>query len=403
MKKLIGPFAKVGGSLFALGVAVIMVSLSFAALGRVFPGRLFDQAAGLLLFDAACLVWFSTFIANSKSTMQYVFAGVGFLLGLLGTLGLVAIEVGISSGLLNAADMMKPLNYVFIGAAIGHLVTLYAFHVSAPEISSDISMGVELAKLEDEGMRQAELQVRQNMQQLGTVISSRIYARLLSQLNMPTNILDTHFLPAHDDLHVPSNGYPVEEKAPSFFSDPREWFKKKFTRSSPTTDQLSEDQVKGQEIVWLEPEGPDGPRVRLYCLFCLKDKKPWRTPEPCSHVLNATGAAISPLSSGYAMNVESVSIPGADAGVNTATKPASKQPTENAGPYAHLYPPNGDRQNIDFLLARMPSDEWQKLHQAWIDYDNSRFTELLNQAESAGPNEYDPAWHRNNFNPPVNE
>jgi hypothetical protein len=245
MKKLIGPFAKVFGAIFTVGVFVIIISLSYAAIGRIFPNSLFDQVTGMLLFDAAAVVWFLTFIGNCKSVSQYVFSGLGFGLGVLGSIGLIGIEVGISSGMLTAADMVKPLTYVFISAAVGHLLLTYMFHGSAPEISSEISMGVELAKLEDEGMRQAELQVQQNMQLLGNVISNRIYARLMTQMNLPSNILEANMLPMDNTLHVPSNGYPLptQESQPSFFSDPRGWFNRKLGRQTDNGSQIKEQAV----------------------------------------------------------------------------------------------------------------------------------------------------------------
>ena len=329
MKKLVGPFAKVGGAIFALGVFVIIVSLSYSALGRIFPNRLFDQSAGMLLFDAAAIIWFLTFIGNCKSTGQYVASGLGFILGVLGSLALIGIEVGISSGMLIAADMVKPLTYTFIAAAVGHLLITYGFHAAAPELSARISLGIEQARAQDEGMRQAELAMSRDLPQLGNVISARILEDVYRTLNMPQQIIEARALPVDDSLHVPSNGYPLEEKAPSFFENPREWFRNKFTRSSPTT---SDDPNYGQEVVWTEPEGLNGQRVRIYCLHCLREGKPWRTPEPCSHVLNAKGTQISPLSSGYATDVASVSIPGADAGASTVTGPASKPPTEGAEP-----------------------------------------------------------------------
>ena len=62
-----------------------------------------------------------------------------------------------------------------------------------------------------------------------------------------------------------------------------------------------------------------------------------------------------------------------------------EQTTDALTSYAHLYPPKGDRQNLDYLLARMPSDEWQKLNQAWIDFDNSRINDI--SKEDAKPAE----------------
>jgi hypothetical protein len=147
---------------------------------------------------------------------------------------------------------------------------------------------------------------------------------VLRDLNMrPRQIVDSRLLPVDDTLHVPSNGYPLQEKAPSFFEDPGRWWKQRFGRRS--MNQSSESTKL--EVAWKEL--PNGQRERVFCLICQEENKPWRTPEPCSHVLNATGQAMQPMSTGYAMDVASVSIPGGTAGANTVTEPASNKPIES--------------------------------------------------------------------------
>ncbi len=304
MKKLIGPFAKVFGAIFAVGVFVIVISLSYSALGRIFPGRLFDQSAGMLLFDAAAIVWFLTFISNSKSVSQYVASGLGFLLGVLGSLGLIGIEVGISSGMLNAADMVKPLTYVFILAAIGHLIITYAFHGSAPEISAQISMGFEQARAQEEGMRQAERAMSQDMTNLGHVLSARILEDLYRNMNMPQQVINTRALPTDDSLHVPSNGYPLstEEKPPSFFGNTKGWFQRKFRgldqgpqineqaipQEELAKEKIAENLSKSSDHLMAWKDLADGGRFRIFCKICKEEGKPWFMDQPCEHVLSAT-------------------------------------------------------------------------------------------------------------------
>jgi len=322
MKKLIGPFAKVFGGLFAVGVFVIIISLSYSALGRVFPGSLFDQAAGLLLFDISALVWFMQFVGGSRSVSQYVYSGLGFLLGLLGSIGLVGIEVGISSGMLIAEEMTKPLSYIFIGAAVGHLMVLYAFHGSEPAISAEISLGVEKAKVHDEGMRQAEEMLKRDMAQLGREISLRLVDDVKRDLRLPGQVIDLPALPMDDSLHVPSNGYSTQEQAASFFENPKEWISQRLGKKQ--SGKTPED----GEVAWVEDL--NGNRVRVYCLKCMRAGKEWRTPEPCQHVQNAIGEPMRPMSTGYASTVAGASIPDEAGGGSTATEPASKPNTESA-------------------------------------------------------------------------
>ena len=184
MKKLMPYLAGVLFALFALAVFAVVLSLSYRALGYIFPGDLFDQGIGLVLFDLAAIVWFVTFTYRSESTMQYVFAALGFLVGLVGMIGLVAIEVGISSGMLVASEMIKPLVYIFIAVAVAHVVLVYARHAAGPEVTAKISLGVEKAKIHDEGMRQAEEHLEQARVQLGDSIRARLVEDVLREMNI---------------------------------------------------------------------------------------------------------------------------------------------------------------------------------------------------------------------------
>jgi|WetSurMetagenome_2_1015567.scaffolds.fasta_scaffold04056_7 hypothetical protein len=285
MNKLMPYFGAALLGLFALGVFAVVISLSFSGLGRIFPDSLFDQAVGLVLFDAAALVWFVTFIYKSDGLMQYVFAGFGFLVGLVGVIGLVGIEVGISSGMMKAAEMTKPLTYIFIGAAVGHLVLLYLHHGSEPATSAKISLGVEKAKIVAEGMRQSDEQLAQMREQMGATIRARLVADMLRDLNMPVQVIDGKLLPVDDSLHVPSNGWPVREPEKKNFPLSLDWWRGlKASKSSPV-------EAKSEQVIWVQL--PDGQRERVVCMICRGEGKPWDTKQPCSHVLNGQGRPIN--------------------------------------------------------------------------------------------------------------
>jgi hypothetical protein len=192
--------------IFALAVGAIVLSLSYRALGLIFPNDLFDQIIGLMLFDAAALIWFVVFVYLCESSMQYVFAFFGFMIGLGGALGLIGIEVGVSSGMLIAAEMVKPLTYIFIGVAVGHVVLLYARHASAPEVAAKISLGVDKAKITDEGQKQAEAQIASAMPQLGAAIAARLVGEVMQDLNLTAQVIDSKFLPVNDENSQASGG-----------------------------------------------------------------------------------------------------------------------------------------------------------------------------------------------------
>lgn len=193
MAKLLFPFALVCAAIFGLGVGGAVLYYSFHGLQLIFPDDLLGQLFGLLLFDVSAFVWFLTFIALSRSTMQYVFAMIGFLIGLGGTLFLIGIEVGISSSWLKGDDMARPLSYLFIGILMTHLVLLYARHASAPEISSKISLGVEKARIVGEAQRDAEKRLLDNSALLSGPIAANMVEEVIRELNLRGaggNVLD---------------------------------------------------------------------------------------------------------------------------------------------------------------------------------------------------------------------
>lgn len=184
MRKLLPHFTAVLFAVFILGVGGAVLFYSFNGLGLIFPGDLIGQLFGLLLFDLAMFIWFMVFVSKCESTMQYVFAGLGFLVGLGGTLGLVGIEVGLSSGMLEAGSMQKPLTYIFIGVLLGHLVLLYLHHGAAPHLSAGISIGIEKAKIVDKAEKDAEKILTENVALLSAPLAHELVKRVMQDLNL---------------------------------------------------------------------------------------------------------------------------------------------------------------------------------------------------------------------------
>ncbi len=202
MKKLVKPFTAVLFGVFVVGVAAAVLFYSFNGLGLIFPNDLLGQIFGLMLFDLAAFVWFMVFITACLSTMQYVFAMIGFLVGLGGTLGLVGIEVGLSSGMLAEGTMQKPLTYIFVGVMIGHLILIYAHKAAHPVTAADISLGVEKAKITDQAEKEATKILTDNIQHLSAPIAQELVKQVMDGLNLrPTSrtVLD---LPALTVDHV---------------------------------------------------------------------------------------------------------------------------------------------------------------------------------------------------------
>lgn len=196
MKKLLPHFTAFIFGLFALGVGAAVMYYSFHGLALLFPGDLLGQIFGLLLFDVGAFIWFLVFVAACVSTMQYVFAGIGFLIGIVGTLGLVGIEVGLSSGMLAGGSMQKELTYIFLGVLLGHLLLLYLHHGAAPHVSAEISLGIEKAKIVDKAEKDAEKILADNVALLSAPIAQELVKRVLQDLNLRPTQGDILDLPA---------------------------------------------------------------------------------------------------------------------------------------------------------------------------------------------------------------
>lgn len=254
MKKLLPMFAGVLFGAFALGVAGATLYYSFNGLKLIFPNDLAGVLFGMMLFDFAVLTWFLVFISKCESTMQYVFSGIGFLIGLGGTLGLVGIEIGLSSGMLEQGTMAKPLTYIFVGVLVGHLLLIYAHHGSAPDINASISMGVDLARVVSEGQKQAEEETKRQTADLGRVIANRQMEEVYRRMNIRPQIIDAKALPLYDDLNTTTNNYPVQAKAK--------------TPGAAATDFL------GTLFPWTKPEKKNA-SMRWQLAHLFSDRRMW--------------------------------------------------------------------------------------------------------------------------------
>ncbi len=210
MKKIMPHVAGVFFALFALGVIALLMSYTFEALAFIFPDNFISQIMGMVLFDIAALAWLGAFIYLCKSVMQYTFAFIGFLFGLLGSLTMVAIDV-----MLGGQSMIEPpawinsaLVYGFIAAAVVHVLLVYAYKLAGPEVSADISLGIETAQITEEAMKQAENELLRERGALGRVIAPRLMNNVRRNLGLPvsSDVLD---LPAYD-VPDPARAIPVQ-------------------------------------------------------------------------------------------------------------------------------------------------------------------------------------------------
>ena len=230
MNKLMPHVAGVFFALFGFGVIALLFSYTFSALAHVFPDNLFAQLMGMVLFDIAAIAWLLALIYLCKSVMQYTFSFIGFVFGLAGSLGMVAMEVMLGGQELMEAPawVNEALIYGFIGAAVVHVVLYYAYKLAAPEISADISLGFETAQITDEAMKQAEAQLLKQRGALGGVIAPRLIGNVRRNLGLPVsddvidapswvNIPEEAPIPVQFSQAMPTATTPPRHKSPGFF------------------------------------------------------------------------------------------------------------------------------------------------------------------------------------------
>lgn len=187
MNKVLAQGAKYIFGVFALAVLGLLISLTYQALGRIFPNRFDNQVWGLILFDIAAAIWAITFIFHSKSTTQYAVAGIGFITGLLGTLGMIAAEVTLGSNLSNAdtSKIGQWLLWAFIGATALHAVLIYVHHFGAPAIHEQIELGVARGSITTEAIKQATAGLAKEQSALAETLAREITDRVKRDLNLP--------------------------------------------------------------------------------------------------------------------------------------------------------------------------------------------------------------------------
>lgn len=197
MKKVIG---KASGYIFAaFGVAVLglLMTLTYQALQRIFPTSFSNQIWGLVLFDIAALCWAIAFVFKSETTTQYAVAAIGFIVGFLGTLGMVAAEVMLSGQRLvetDAARIGQWIVYGFIGTTALHAALLYAHHAGGAEIHGQIEVGIARGEIVTEARKQATRALDEGKAELAHVLTQDIVAQVKRDLGL-TPVTGTPFEP----------------------------------------------------------------------------------------------------------------------------------------------------------------------------------------------------------------
>lgn len=192
MKTVLTIAAKILGGIFALLVFGLMISLTFSALGRIFPESLINQLMGVALFDIGAAVSLLSFVYVSKGGAQRAISLILFVVSLAGTLGMVSLEVLLSNGSLTAEAAARPLAYAFIGMTAVHLVGVYAHHISAPDTLLEINLQSEEDETIEQAISDTQQIMAQNRRSMASIISKRQQASIYRRLSLlpPPEVID---------------------------------------------------------------------------------------------------------------------------------------------------------------------------------------------------------------------
>lgn len=187
MKKVLGAMSKFVFAGFALSVLILLMTLTYGALGKLFPGNFANQMWGLVMFDIAAMCWALAFVFQSKSTGQYAASAIGFVVGFVGTLGMVAAEVMLSGQDLASIDTSqigKWMTYGFIIVTALHAALVYAHHAMAPEVSEQISIGIARGEVVTQAISNATKTIEAEKQELSKVLYNDIIGNVKRDLGL---------------------------------------------------------------------------------------------------------------------------------------------------------------------------------------------------------------------------
>lgn len=240
MKKVLATGTKFIFGAFGLAILGLLMSLTYQALGRVFPGSPVNQMWGLINFDIAAMIWALAFVFACQTTGQYAAALIGFLTGFIGTLIMVAAEVILGQSLIaaNNEEIGRWMIYGFIGATILHATLLYIHHYNGQEIRQKVDIGIARGEVTTDAIKQAQAIIEQDRHLLARTIAADMVADVkrelglypaegtpfeLKQLTAPALLLDEDSGPISDDLkrsYAPGTHFRDGTVTPTDLNDP---------------------------------------------------------------------------------------------------------------------------------------------------------------------------------------
>lgn len=174
MKKVLSSMSGIIFAVFGVAVLGLLMSLTYGALQKLFPGNFGNQMWGLVMFDIAAMCWAVGFVFKSETVIQYATAGIGFLVAFVGTLGMVAAEVMLSSNYVEAGDIGKWMVYGFVIVTAIHAALLYAHHFGLPWVHEKVNVGIARGGIVTKAIQQATQELERNEESLALSIHAGI-------------------------------------------------------------------------------------------------------------------------------------------------------------------------------------------------------------------------------------
>ncbi len=211
MKKVLQTASKYIFAAFSVAILGLLMSLTYSALARIFPDSLVNRAYGLVMFDIAAMCWALAFVFASETTGQYATAAIGFVVGFIGTLGMVAAEVILSNGQIEAGDIGKWMTYGFIIVTALHAGLLYAHHATAPDVTEKINVGIARGEIVTEAIQKATKQLDESKAELAHTITADIVSQVKRDLGLIEADPQMPFLPKEQTTSIP---HPITQDEP---------------------------------------------------------------------------------------------------------------------------------------------------------------------------------------------
>ena len=201
MKDIGLTLGKILGLLFAASVIVFTSGLTLALAQRIIPANDLLQYMCLVLFDGAAIVWFLMFITQAKGTAQWAFAGLGFLVGLIGSIIMAAGELILGQALVAIEDPTK-LSWILITtiivAALSHATLVYLFHFTAPAVKNRIETSQQISKAIEQAHSDARAEIAMHTDELTRPLFESVLFEARQQIAQST----AHHLRAAAKLRV---------------------------------------------------------------------------------------------------------------------------------------------------------------------------------------------------------